>query len=223
VKALQDTEYDVRKFDDDVSIAVRAVDDYRVGETSLVPLLYQSGYLTIKSYDADLDAFTLGFPNEEVKYGFLNELLPQYIPRWGLDDSFSIITFIKTVRNGDVEALMTLLKAYFASIPYDLEENKNKSEKYFQMIFHILFTLMGQFIDSEVKSAEGRADAVVKTIDSIYVFEFKMDTIATAEAALAQIDKSGYLIPYTADSRRLVKIGVEFSIEAKGIKRWLVN
>ena len=85
----------------------------------------------------------------------------------------------------------------------------------------MLFTLMGQFIDTEVKSATGRADAVVKTADSIYVFEFKMDENATAEAALAQIDDKGYLIPYSADHRRLVKIGVEFSKKAKGIKRWL--
>ena len=89
------------------------------------------------------------------------------------------------------------------------------------MIFHILFTVMGQFITSEVKSAKGRADAVVKTADTIYVFEFKMEKNATAEGALAQIDSNGYLIPYTADDRRLVKVGVELSIEARGIKRWL--
>ena len=82
---------------------------------------------------------------------------------------------------------------------------------------------MGQFVETEVKSAKGRADVVVKTADSIYVFEFKMEENASAEEALAQIDKTGYLIPYTADHRRLVKIGVEFSKEAKGIKRWLAE
>jgi hypothetical protein len=88
-------------------------------------------------------------------------------------------------------------------------------------VFYLLFTLMGQFIDTEVKDSDGRADAVVKTADSIYVFEFKMDNTATAEDALAQIDGKGYLIPYTADSRRLVKIGVAFSLEKNGIKQWL--
>jgi hypothetical protein len=221
VKSLRNNLFDIRKFNDNVTIAVSAVDDYRAGETSLTPLLYQSGYLTIKSYDADSDAFTLGFPNEEVKYGFLNELLPAYIPKWGLDESFSVLTFVKAVRSGVVDDFMNLLKAYYASIPYDLEENKDKDEKYYQLVFYLLFTNMGQFIETEVKSAAGRADAVVKTADSIYVFEMKMDNAATAEAALAQIDDKGYLIPYTADSRRLVKIGIELNAEAKGIRRWL--
>ena len=86
-----------------------------------------------------------------------------------------------------------------------------------------LFSYVILFVDAEVKSAQGRADAVVKTADTIYVFEFKMEENATAEEALAQIDKTGYLIPYTADHRRLVKIGVEFRKEAKGLKRWVTE
>jgi hypothetical protein len=221
VKALRNSLYDIRKFNGDVIIDVISIMDYRVGESSLTPLLYQSGYLTIKSYNKKIDAYTLGFPNDEVKYGFLKELLPAYIPKWGLDDSFSVAAFVMAIQSGVVDDFMKLVKAYFASIPYDLEDNKDKDEKYFQSIFYQLFTLAGQFIKKKKKSAEGRSDAVVKTADSIYVFEFKMDAAATAEDALAQIDSKGYLIPYTADSRRLVKIGVEFSVEAKGIKRWL--
>ena len=91
------------------------------------------------------------------------------------------------------------------------------------MIFYILFTVMGQMVDAEVRIAKGRADAVVKTVDSIYVFAFKMDKKDTAEGALAQIDANGYLIPYIADSRRLVKVGVELNIEARGITRWVVS
>ena len=219
-KSLQKSNFDVQKFNNDIKIHARSIDQYRVGESSLVPLLYQSGYLTIKSYDPQNDVFTLGFPNEEVKYGFLDELLPAYIPKWGLNDSFSILTFLDAIRSGNVDELMTLLKAYYASIPYDLEENKDKDEKYYQLIFYLLFTNIGQFVQTEVKTAIGRADAVVKTVDSIYVFEFKTDKNATAEEALKQIDDNEYMIPYTADGRRLVKIGVEFSIEAKGIKRW---
>ena len=222
-QTLQKSHFDIRKFNNEVTIPVNEIDEYRADETSLTPLLYQTGYLTVKSYDASLDEFTLGFPNEEVKYGFLNQLLPAYIPGWGLDDSFSVLTFIKAVRDGDVDEFMNLLRAYYAAIPYDLEENRDKGEKYYQLVFYLLFTNMGQFVDTEVKSAKGRADAVVKTADSIYVFEFKMDGNATAEDALAQIDGKGYLIPYTADHRRLVKIGVEFSQKAKGIKRWLVG
>jgi len=217
---LRNSLFDIRQFNNEITIPVKEIDEYRAGETSLTPLLYQTGYLTIKAYNAALDAFTLCFPNEEVKYGFLNQLLPAFIPKWGLDDSFSIITFIKAIQSGVVDDFMNLLRAYYAAIPYDLEDNKDKDEKYYQLIFYLLFTNMGQFVETEVKSAIGRADAVVKTADSIYVFEFKMEENATAEEALAQIDKTGYLIPYTADHRRLVKIGVEFSKEAKGIKRW---
>ena len=158
----------------------------------------------------------------KVKYGFLNHLLPAYVPKFGLDLSFSAFAFTDTIRSGVVDDFMTLLQAFIASIPYDLEEKKDKDEKYYQMIFYILFTVMGQMVDAEVKSATGRADAVVKTADSIYVFEFKMDKNDTAEGALAQIDTNGYLIPYTADSRRLVKVGVELNIEARGITRWVV-
>ena len=222
-RTLQKSQFDIRKLDNDVTIPVDEIDEYRAGETSLTPLLYQTGYLTIKSYNAKLDAFRLGYPNDEVKYGFLNQLLPAFIPKWGLNDSFSILTFIVAVQSGNVDDFMNLLRAYYAAIPYDLEDNRDKDEKYYQLICYLLFTNMGQFVDTEVKSARGRADVVVKTADSIYVFEFKMVENGTAEEALAQIDKTGYLIPYIADGRRLVKIGVEFSKQAKGIKRWLTK
>ncbi|MDR2383576.1 MAG: PD-(D/E)XK nuclease domain-containing protein, partial [Prevotellaceae bacterium] len=111
-------------------------------------------------------------------------------------------------------------RAFFASIPYDLSD---QTERHYQLVFYLIFTLMGQFVQTEVKSARGRADAVVKTADTVYVFEFKMDENATAEKALAQINDKGYLIPYTADGRKLVKIGVEFSAEERGLSRWIVE
>ena len=221
VKQIKNDNFDIKKFDNDVSIAIHSIDDYRAGETSLVPLLYQSGYLTIKSYDDKYDEFTLGFPNEEVKYGFLNELLPVFTPQVIMNDNFSAPSFIKALAKGNVDGFMNQLIAFFASIPYDAIKQEHRDEQYYQHVFYLLFTLMGQFVKTEVKSAEGRADAVVKTADSIYVFEFKMDKNATAEDALAQIDNTGYLIPYSADGRCLVKIGVEFSKEGKGVKRWL--
>jgi len=221
IEILRKDNYDIRKFgENDVTIAVSDVDKYRANETSLTPLLYQSGYLTIKKYNPESDVFTLGFPNEEVKYGFLKELLPAFAPQI-LNDSFSAYRFSQSLNNGDVIDFMTQLTAFLASIPYDAIKIEHRDEQYYQHLFYLIFELMNQFVKTEVKSAKGRCDAVVKTADSIYVFEFKMDTNASAEAALAQIDKAGYMIPYTADHRRLVKIGVEFSKEEKGIKRWL--
>jgi len=232
-KALQKQSYDIRKFEDDVYISADSIMDYRVENQNLIPLLYQSGYLTIKGYKQDEDAFVLGFPNEEVKYGFLKELLPAFVFTPITTGNFSVIEFLRQLKNGDIEGFMTSLKAFFASIPYDAIDKKKRDEQYYQQIFYLLFTLIGQFVQTEVKNNKGRADAVVKTADSIYVFEFKMDNAlsagegrggaATAEDALAQINSKDYAIPYTADHRKLVKIGVEFSQKERGVKRWLIE
>ena len=222
-KALRNQNYDIRKFDDAVTIAANSVMDYRMESQNLIPLLYQTGYLTIKNYDPVLDEYVLGFPNEEVKYGFLNELLPAFVLTPIATGNFSVTDFLRKLKNNDIDGFMTLLKAFFADIPYDAIELKNRNEQYYQHVFYLLFTLMGQFVQIEVKNNKGRADAIVKTADSIYVFEFKMDDNATAEDALIQINSKDYAIPYTADHRKLVKIGVEFSQTEKGVKRWVIE
>ena len=107
---------------------------------------------------------------------------------------------------------------FFAGMPYDLSD---KTERHYQAVFYVVFTLMGQFVETEVRSARGRADAVVKTKDTIYVFEFKLN--GSAEEALQQIDEKGYLIPYTLDGKRLVKIGVNFNKETRSVERYLVG
>ena len=223
-KELANTGFEIPTLENNVSIAANSLMDYRAESGDYIPLLYQSGYLTIKGCDEELNEYTLGFPNEEVKYGFLNELLPQFTPSFGVSSSgFSATGFIKLLRAGDIEGTMTMLQAYFATIEYDAIPKKLRVEKFYQFVFWQLFTLMGQFAQTEVRNSKGRTDAVVKTADSIYVFEFKMDDNATAEEALAQIDSKGYAIPYTADRRRVVKIGVEFSQTEKGPKRWLIE
>jgi hypothetical protein len=210
-------------FDRNILISATELRDYRPGETSIIPMLYQSGYLTIKDYEADYDVYRLGFPNEEVKYGLLKNLLPVYAPAdVPALTSFFAGKFARSLRDGDVAGFMKQLAAFYASIPYDAVPKRQKSERHYQFVFYLLFSLMGQFVDTEVKSAGGRADAVVKTGNAIYVFEFKMGGKATAEDAIAQIESKGYSIPYTADHRKLVKIGVEFSVKEGGIKRWLV-
>jgi hypothetical protein len=113
---------------------------------------------------------------------------------------------------------MERLKVFFAGIPYDLNNN---NEKHYHAIFYVVFTLMKQYVASEVKSNKGRADAVVKTKDAVYVFEFKLN--GTAEEAIQQIDKQGYLIPYTLDGKKLVKVGVEFSKKERNLSRYIVN
>ncbi|MEG2066124.1 MAG: PD-(D/E)XK nuclease domain-containing protein, partial [Tannerellaceae bacterium] len=161
---------------------------------------------------------TLGFPNEEVKYGFLNFVAPFYVPLPASETPFYIGRFVDDLWAGRTEAFLTRLKAFFADFPYELNE---KTERHYQVVFYLVFKLMGQFTEAEVHSAKGRADAVVKTPNYIYVFEFKLD--GTAEAALSQIDDKGYLIPYTADGRTFVKVGASFSAADRNIDRWLVG
>ena len=124
---------------------------------------------------------------------------------------------MRELRANDVDAFMNRLKVFFAGIPYELNDN---TERHYQAIFYIVFTLMGQFVETEVRSARGRADAVVKTQSHIFVFEFKLD--GSAEDALRQIDEKGYLIPYTLDGRSLVKIGVNFSKETRNVDKYIV-
>jgi hypothetical protein len=195
-----------------------AVNDYRPGDISPVPLLYQSGYLTITGYDRETRSYRLGFPNGEVRYGFLNNLCDYFFP--AARNGFSVLGFIKAVRAGETEAFLTRLRAFFASILYDLYFAKG--EAYYETVFYIVFTLVGQFTEAEVRSAAGRADAVVKTKERVYVFEFKLDTAGTVDDVLKQINDKGYLIPYTADGRKLVKVGVVLDTVKRTLGEWRV-
>lgn len=158
----------------------------------------------------------MGFPNEEVKYGFLNELLPAYSGKTLNDSSISVISMMQALKKGDVSDMMTMLQAFCASIPYDLPRKKQRDESYFQSLFYLIFSLMGQFVQTEVKSAVGRADAVVKTAGTIYVFEFKMDD--TAKQALEQIETKSY--PLSAEGREIVKIGAAFNRKKGLLTKW---
>ena len=215
------TKFDLSQFDGGISIGETAINDYQPGGMNPVPLLYQSGYLTIAGFDADTQRYKLDFPNEEVRYGFFSNLLP-VIMRTEFDmTNFHVANFSVSLRNGDTETFFTQLTAFFALIPYDL--NPAKDEKYFQTIFYVMLVLLGHYIEVEVRSARGRADAVVKTKSTIYVFEFKLDKNGAAEDALKQIDEKGYLIPYTADGRKLVKAGVVFDTDKRTIGEWKLS
>ena len=159
-----------------------------ISDNSL-PMLYQTGYLTIKDYDRNLHLYTLGYPNKEVKIGFTQGLLAQYKNREMTGSGF-VAKFYAAMYGHDIAKALALMQSYLAGIPYDLE---NKSEKHFQTIIYLIFSLLGYYTQAEVKSAIGRADAVCRTKDRIYVFEFKVD--GSAEEALRQIDEKGYLIP----------------------------
>ena len=216
VELLKKSEYDLRTLIDGVEASASSFTEYRIDANNPIPLIYQSGYLTIKDYSSRFGNYLLEFPNDEVRYGFIDFLIPYYTSVVDDERGFYIGKFILELENGDYDSFLTLLQAFFADFPYELND---KSEHHYQVVFYLVFKLMGQFTDVEIRSARGRADAVVKTPAYIYIFEFKLN--GTAEEALQQIDDKGYLIPYQADGRKLIKIGVEFSATERNISRWL--
>jgi hypothetical protein len=231
INQLKNADFDLREFTMGISIRAQSITDYRANGGSPISILYQSGYLTIKNYNPQMDKYILGFPNEEVKYGFLNALLPVYLPQPQNNQDFFAGNFVEDLQKADVDAFMIRLKAFFASIPYELND---KTERYYQGIFYLLFTLMGQYTQAEVRSSAGRADAVVitrghygspepHTPELVYCFEFKLTGNGSAEEALKQINEKGYLIPYTAGNRKLIQVGVEFDPVTRTVGRWITG
>lgn len=218
VDLLKQSDYDLQLLINGVEVTASAFSEYRAEVNNPLPMIYQSGYLTIKYYDREVELYTLKFPNDEVRYGFLNFLVPYYTTVSDDETGFHIAKFMRELRAGDVDAFMERLKVFFAGMPYELSDN---TERHYQAIFYVVFTLMGQFVETEVRSARGRADAVVKTQNAIYAFEFKLN--GTAEEALKQIDDKGYLIPYTLEEKRLVKVGVNFSKETRNVDKYIVE
>ncbi len=217
VDLLKQSNYDIRSLIDNVEVGSSGFAEYRAEPNNPLPMIYQSGYLTIKGYDKEVRLYTLGFPNDEVRYGFMNFLVPYYTTISSDGTEFHIGQFVRELRAGDIDSFMERTKAFYADFPYELND---KTERHYQVVFYLMFKLMGQFVDVEVRSAKGRADAVVKTKNTIYVFEFKLQ--GTAEEALRQIDEKGYLLPYTKNGRKLVKIGVDFSKEERNVNNYIV-
>lgn len=216
INILQQSNFDIRELDGATATAEQFDAPTNV-ITDPLPVLYQSGYLTIKEYDPEFQLYTLAYPNKEVRKGFIESLMPAYVHLPARENTFYVVSFIKDLRAGKLTECLERIRSFFASIPNDLE---NKQEKHYQTIFYLLFRLMGQYVDAEVKSAIGRADVVVKMQDAIYVFEFKVD--GTPEEALEQINSKGYAIPYQPDHRKVVKIGVNFDSATRSIGDWKI-
>ena len=224
VQEIKRNNYDLRKLIDGVDVDSQRLTEYSVGGTNPIPILVQSGYLTIKGYDKEFDTYHLELPNEEVKYGFLNFLSPDFIgtKSFSFDSDFDVRKFVKDIRSANVDAFMTRLQSIIASLPYPTDA-KNQTvemlEYNFQVAVYLTFTLMGQFTQCEVHSIKGRADAVVETQDTVFIFEFK--TNDSAENALVQIDELGYAGKYSISGKRIVKIGAEFNTQERKLVEWV--
>lgn len=187
-------------------------------DSSPIPVLYQSGYLTIKDYDPEFETYTLGFPNKEVEEGFTRFLLPCYAHIRSGSSAFHIVNFVKEVRSGNIDGFMKRLQSFFSDTPYELVRDL---ELHYQNVLFIIFRLVGFYTQAEYHTSEGRVDLVIRTDQFVYVMEFKLD--GTAEEALQQIEEKQYALPFASDSRRLFKVGVNFSNATRNIEKWLVR
>lgn len=185
--------------------------------TNPIPVIYQSGYLTIKGYDERFKKYRLGFPNKEVEEGFLNFLLPLYTSA-GNNSPFMVDEFVQDVESGNPERFMQRMKAFFADTSYQVVGN---AELYFQNAMYLVFKIMGFYTQVERPTSDGRIDAIIQTPDYIYIIECKLDR--TAEEALRQINDSNYAAPFAMDKRRIYKIGVNFSSQTRGVEQWIIE
>ena len=184
--------------------------------TNPVPMIYQSGYLTIRDYLPRFEKYLLGFPNKEVETGFFKFLLPAYVPARETSE-FDISLFVEDVESGDADGFMQRLQGFFSSANYKIVGDM---EKYFQNALYIIFKIMGFYTEVEHNTSHGCVDIVIKTPEYIYVMECKLDK--SAKEALEQIESKGYAAPFVKDKRKLYKIGVNFSSGTRDIDDYAI-
>ena len=194
------------------------LDSIQIRVDNPIAVLYQSGYLTIKGYDSRFKVYTLDYPNDEVKEGFVNFLVPYYTYSKSVNHATIIGQFVKSMECGDAERFMELLQSFMAGIPYELVRNL---EVHFQNMIYIIIKLMGLYVQAEYRTNRGHIDLLVRTDKYVYVIELKYD--GSAEEALAQINSKDYALPFTVDGRRIIKIGANVSKDTRNIDSWLVE
>ena len=189
-----------------------------VASTHPIPVIYQSGYLTIKGYDPQFRMYRLGFPNEEVEDGFFRFLLPYYTPVDRTEAPFHIKKFVEEIEAGQPEAFLNRLKCFFADTPYELVRDR---ENHYQNVLFILCKLLGVYVRAEYRTSQGRIDLVLQTKDYTYIIECKLD--GTAEQALQQISDKAYALPFATGDTKVFRIGLNFSSETRNIEKWVID
>ena len=225
VNFLKEAHYYIPDLDGNVELNQTGLETYRAVAQDALPILFQAGYLTIKKYIKDLRLYQLGFPNDEVRYGFLENLLPAYSGLTLSQSGVWIGRFVQDIRKGNVDEFMERLKSIISGIAYDnfTEQNLKLREQNYQTAVYLVFALMGQFVQTEVHCATGRADCVLKTADTVYIFEFKLSGNGSAEEALNQIKTQEYAAPYKGRGQKIVLIGAGFDEEKRTIRDWKVE
>ena len=216
VKVMQRTSYDITTLSDE-EVDSSLLSTVNTVFENPIPLLYQSGYLTITGYDPEFALYRLGFPNREVKTGFLNFIFQYYVPGEQTSGITLISKISRALRGGKPDEMMRLLEGMFARANYQIQGD---AEKDFQYAMYIIFELLGEYVQTEKQTSNGRIDILLQTKDYVYVMELKVD--GTADEALEQIEEKGYAKPFAADPRKLYKIGVSFSSATRRIEEWKV-
>ena len=225
IRQMQHFRTDITSLDR-MEVSSSAFDQPTEAMTTALPLLYQSGYLTIKDYDPESLMFTLAIPNQEVRIGYTEGLLPTYIGIEASDVQTGFaLKFWRALKKTDVDLALREMQAYMAAIPYvegfkkKLEEAA-KAEGFYEYTMYLIFSMLNVYAKTQVKCSGGRADMVVWMPDATYVFEMKVN--GTAQEALQQIDSHGYAIPYEADGRRVMKVGVKFDADTRTPEEWVI-
>ena len=219
-KKLQELCYPLPDLDNNVALTRMDLENPHEFADDPIQILYQAGYLTIKTYNAEYDEFTLGFPNDEVRYSFWELLLKCYFLRPATVRLSELSKFIEAVKHGDVDDFMTRMQSFIAGMSYPTTDELNLIEWNYQMVFYLVFRLMGQHVHTEVHNIVGRADCVVELKDTIYLFEFKLWSTGSPEDALVQIEEKGYATPYKSSGKKLIAVGASFDEAKRNIGAW---
>ncbi len=214
VKALRSGKFNLEDLTLE-GVPASALGGVNADDSDPIPVLYQSGYLTIQSYDERWQSYTLKYPNKEVERGFMECLAKTYVPSARYNSPFAVRKFVEDFEKGDAESLMKRFEAFFADADYEIAGD---AELYFQNTMYVMCKLMGQYTQVERHTSNERMDILVQTDKYIYIMELKMD--ATADEALKQIEDKDYAKPFAADPRKLFRIGIGFSSLTRRIKEW---
>lgn len=225
INYLKRTQVFIPELDNDVKIGAHVVQDFRYNDQdSVIPLLFQSGYLTIKKTIAKASIFQLGYPNEEVRFGFLHELLPLYSSLTRANIDIEVLELYEQLERGDLPAVMDHVQTILAGIQYgnipNDETGRPLREQYYQSVLYVVFRLLGIYARSEVVCATGRVDMLVTTRKHVYIFEFKVKPQGTAEDAIAQIKTKGYQRSIRAGKRPIHLVGVSFDEKKRNVGEW---